>query len=221
MSEYMAGGYKIMECPSYTDSIDYSNVNGNILFDVYQRVLDIVLSVIGILIGIPLMIVFGILIKVEDNGPITYKQERLGKGGKKFYIYKLRSMRTDAEKFGAQWAEKDDPRITKVGKFIRKTRIDEIPQLFNILKGDMSIIGPRPERPSFTEEFNQEIPGFINRLAVKPGLTGWAQVNGGYEITPREKLIEDIYYIENRSVLLDLKILFKTIKVVLTGDGAR
>ena len=221
MSEYMAGGYKIMECPSYTDSIDYSNVNGNILFDIYQRVLDIVLSVIGILIGIPLMIVFGILIKVEDNGPITYKQERLGKGGKKFYIYKLRSMRTDAEKFGAQWAEKDDPRITKVGKFIRKTRIDEIPQLFNILKGDMSIIGPRPERPSFTEEFNQEIPGFINRLAVKPGLTGWAQVNGGYEITPREKLIEDIYYIENRSVLLDLKILFKTIKVVLTGDGAR
>ena len=221
MSEYMTGGYKIMECPIYTDSIDYSNVNGNILFDVYQRVLDIVLSVIGLLIGIPLMVIFGILIKVEDNGPITYKQERLGKGGKKFYIYKLRSMRTDAEKFGAQWAEKDDPRITKVGKFIRKTRIDEIPQLFNILKGDMSIIGPRPERPSFTEEFNQEIPGFINRLAVKPGLTGWAQVNGGYEITPREKLIEDIYYIENRSVLLDLKILFKTIKVVLTGDGAR
>ena len=221
MSEYMTGGYKIMECPIYTDSIDYSNVNGNILFDVYQRVLDIVLSVIGLLIGIPLMVIFGILIKVEDNGPRTYKQERLGKGGKKFYIYKLRSMRTDAEKFGAQWAEKDDPRITKVGKFIRKTRIDEIPQLFNILKGDMSIIGPRPERPSFTEEFNQEIPGFINRLAVKPGLTGWAQVNGGYEITPREKLIEDIYYIKNRSILLDLKILFKTVKVVLTGDGAR
>ena len=221
MSEYMTGGYKIMECPIYTDSIDYSNVNGNILFDIYQRVLDIVLSVIGLLIGIPLMVIFGILIKVEDNGPITYKQERLGKGGKKFYIYKLRSMRTDAEKFGAQWAEKDDPRITKVGKFIRKTRIDEIPQLFNILKGDMSIIGPRPERPSFTEEFNQEIPGFINRLAVKPGLTGWAQVNGGYEITPEEKLKEDIFYIKNRSILLDLKILFKTVQVVLTGDGAR
>ena len=221
MSEYMTGGYKIMECPIYTDSIDYSNVNGNMLFDIYQRVLDIVLSVIGLLIGIPLMVIFGILIKVEDNGPITYKQERLGKGGKKFYIYKLRSMRTDAEKFGAQWAEKDDPRITKVGKFIRKTRIDEIPQLFNILKGDMSIIGPRPERPSFTEEFNQEIPGFINRLAVKPGLTGWAQVNGGYEITPEEKLKEDIFYIKNRSILLDLKILFKTVQVVLTGDGAR
>lgn len=210
-----------MNCPSYIDAIDYSNVKGSLLFDMYQRVLDIVLSVIGLLIGIPLIVIFGILIKVEDSGPITYKQERLGKGGKKFYIYKLRSMRTDAEKFGAQWAEKNDPRITKVGKFIRKTRIDEIPQLFNILKGDMSIIGPRPERPSFTEEFNQEIPGFINRLAVKPGLTGWAQVNGGYEITPEEKLIEDIYYIKNRSILLDLKILFKTVKVVLTGDGAR
>ena len=210
-----------MDCPSYIDSIDYSNVKGNFMFDVYQRFLDVVLSVIGLLVGIPLMVIFGILIKVEDNGPITYKQERLGKGGKKFYIYKLRSMRTDAEKFGAQWAEKDDPRITKVGKFIRKTRIDEIPQLFNILKGDMSIIGPRPERPSFTMEFNEEIPGFIDRLAVKPGLTGWAQVNGGYEITPQEKLIEDIYYIKNRSILLDFKILFKTVKVVLTGDGAR
>ena len=210
-----------MDCPSYIDSIDYSNVKGNFMFDVYQRFLDVVLSVTGLLVGIPLMVIFGILIKVEDNGPITYKQERLGKGGKKFYIYKLRSMRTDAEKFGAQWAEKDDPRITKVGKFIRKTRIDEIPQLFNILKGDMSIIGPRPERPSFTMEFNEEIPGFIDRLAVKPGLTGWAQVNGGYEITPQEKLIEDIYYIKNRSILLDLKILLKTVKVVLTGDGAR
>ena len=210
-----------MDYLCYTDTIDYSNVKGGILFDMYQRVLDIVLSILGLLVGIPLMIIFGILIKVEDNGPITYKQERIGKGGKKFYIYKLRSMSTDAEKFGAQWAEKEDPRVTKVGKFIRKTRIDEIPQLFNIIKGDMSIIGPRPERPLFTEEFNEEIPGFINRLAVKPGLTGWAQVNGGYEISPREKLTEDMYYIKNRSVLLDFKILFKTVKVVLTGDGAR
>ena len=221
MSEYATGGCVVMDDPSYIDAIDYSNVKASLLFDMYQRVLDIVLSVIGLLIGIPLMVIFGILIKVEDNGPITYKQERLGKGGKRFYIYKLRSMRTDAEKFGAQWAEKDDPRITKVGKFIRKTRIDEIPQLFNILKGDMSIIGPRPERPEFTQEFNEEIPGFINRLAVKPGLTGWAQVNGGYDITPQEKLVEDIYYIENRSILLDFKIILKTVKVVLTGHGAR
>jgi len=224
MFGYSSEGCGILNDTTYVntvDNIDYSDVKGNVLFDIYQRFLDIILSLIGLLIGIPLIAIFGILIKIEDNGSITYKQERLGKAGKKFYIYKLRSMRTDAEKFGAQWAEKDDPRVTKVGKFIRKTRIDEIPQLFNILKGDMSVIGPRPERPSFTEEFNKYIPGFINRLAIKPGLTGWAQVNGGYDITPEEKLIEDMYYIKNRSVLLDFKILFKTVKVVLTGDGAR
>lgn len=205
----------------YKDAIDTTIVKGNWLFDLYQRVLDIIISLIGLIIGIPLMIIFGIFIKIEDKGPMTYKQERLGKNGKVFYIYKLRSMRTDAEKFGAKWADKDDPRITKVGKFIRKTRIDELPQLFNILKGDMSIIGPRPERPSFTDQFNKDIPGFINRLAVKPGLTGWAQVNGGYEITPEQKLKEDMYYIKNRSVSLDIKILLMTVKVVLTGDGAR
>lgn len=205
----------------YKDAIDTSEVKGSWIFDLYQRILDIILSLIGLTIGIPLMLIFGILIKLEDKGPMTYKQERVGKNGRVFYIYKLRSMRTDAEKFGAKWADKDDPRVTKVGKFIRKTRIDEIPQLFNILKGDMSIIGPRPERPSFTDQFNREIPGFINRLAIKPGLTGWAQVNGGYEITPKEKLKEDMYYIRNRSVSLDIKILFMTVKVVLTGDGAR
>lgn len=219
MSEYRSNEDKNLQ--DFIDSIDYGIVKGGVIFDIYQRILNIILSLIGLAIGIPLVIIFGIRIKIEDNGPITYKQERLGKGGKRFYIYKLRSMRTDAEKFGAQWAEKDDPRITKVGRFIRKTRIDEIPQLFNILKGDMSLIGPRPERPQFTEQFNREIPGFINRLAVKPGLTGWAQVNGGYDMTPAEKLVEDIYYIKNRSVLLDFKIIFKTVAVVLTGDGAR
>jgi len=219
MSEYRSDEDKNLQ--DFIDSIDYGIVKGGVIFDIYQRILNIILSLIGLAIGIPLVIIFGIRIKIEDNGPITYKQERLGKGGKRFYIYKLRSMRTDAEKFGAQWAEKDDPRITKVGRFIRKTRIDEIPQLFNILKGDMSLIGPRPERPQFTEQFNREIPGFINRLAVKPGLTGWAQVNGGYDMTPAEKLVEDIYYIKNRSVLLDFKIIFKTVAVVLTGDGAR
>ncbi|EGT4051969.1 sugar transferase [Clostridioides difficile] len=228
MSGYTNDECEIPKIKSYpgadkeiASEIDYSIVKGTVLFDLYQRVMDLVLSIIGLVIGLPLIAIFGILIKIEDKGPITYKQERLGKCGRRFYIYKLRSMRTDAEKFGAQWAEKDDPRITKVGKFIRKTRIDEIPQLFNILKGDMGLIGPRPERPNFTVQFNEEIPGFINRLAIKPGLTGWAQVNGGYEITPEEKLKEDIYYIKNRSILLDFKILFKTVKVVLTGDGAR
>ena len=228
MSGYTNDECEIPKIKSYpgadkeiASEIDYSIVKGTVLFDLYQRIMDLVLSIIGLVIGLPLIAIFGILIKIEDKGPITYKQERLGKCGRRFYIYKLRSMRTDADKFGAQWAEKDDPRITKVGKFIRKTRIDEIPQLFNILKGDMGLIGPRPERPNFTVQFNEEIPGFINRLAIKPGLTGWAQVNGGYEITPEEKLKEDIYYIKNRSILLDFKILFKTVKVVLTGDGAR
>ncbi len=121
-------------------------------------------------------------------------------------------MRMDAEKNGAQWAQQNDPRVTKVGAFIRKTRIDELPQFINIIKGDMSIVGPRPERPNFTAQFDQEIPGFV---------TGWAQVNGGYEISPSEKLVLDIEYIENGSLAMDIKILFKTVKVVVTGDGAR
>ncbi len=190
-------------------------------YDVFKRIMDIILAFIGLIIGIPLIIIFGVAIALETKGGIFYSQERVGKGGKVFKIYKLRSMLPNAEENGAQWAINNDPRITKVGGFIRKKRIDEIPQLFNVLKGDMSIIGPRPERPIFTEKFNREIPGFINRLQVKSGITGWAQVNGGYEITPKEKWKLDMYYIENRSIKLDLLIIFKTIKIVLTGDGAR
>jgi lipopolysaccharide/colanic/teichoic acid biosynthesis glycosyltransferase len=130
-------------------------------------------------------------------------------------------MKIDAEKSGAVWAQKQDPRVTRIGAFIRRTRIDELPQLFNVLKGDMSMIGPRPERPVFTEKFQSEIPGFTQRLAVKPGLSGWAQVNGGYDMTPKEKLIFDLYYIRNLTFMLELKIMLKTCKVVLTGDGAR
>ncbi|RDY27477.1 sugar transferase [Romboutsia weinsteinii] len=197
-------------------------LNKNMFYDFCKRSFDIIGSVSGLLIGIPFMIIFGLLVKLEDGGPILYKQERLGRSGKVFYIYKIRSMRIDAEKIGgAQWAQKDDPRITKTGNFIRKTRIDEIPQLLNILKGDMSIIGPRPERPELTNQFEEEIPGFINRLVIKPGLTGWAQVNGGYEMTPKEKLKWDINYINNMSFVMDIKIIFKTVKVVFTGEGAR
>lgn len=203
------------------NNLDYSLVKESIVYNVYSRILDIGLSLIGLIIGIPLVIIFGILIKLEDKGPIIYKQERVGKHGKLFNVYKLRSMRVDAEKYGAQWAQDNDPRILKVGNFIRKTRIDEIPQLFNILKGDMSIIGPRPERPMFTMQFNEDIDGFINRLLVKPGLTGWAQVNGGYEMTPEEKLKWDIDYIQSRSIFIDIRIIFRTVKVVLTGEGAR
>ncbi|WP_101773104.1 sugar transferase [Peptostreptococcus faecalis] len=217
-NEYL-GDDKILK--EYIDKIDYSIVNKGRGFELYQRIFDIILSSVALIIGVPIILIFGLLIKIEDNGPITYKQERLGRNGKEFYVYKLRSMRTDAEKFGAQWAEKDDPRITKVGKFIRKTRIDEIPQLWNILKGDMGIIGPRPERSIFTKEFEEIYPCFVNRLAIKPGLTGWAQVNGGYEMDPGEKLEYDLYYIKNRSIMLDVKIVFMTVKVVFTGEGAR
>lgn len=201
--------------------IDYSICKNNIFYDIFSRILDILLSLLGLTIGIPLIMIFGMLVKLEDGGPIIYKQERLGKDGKIFNLYKVRSMRIDAEKFGIQWAQNNDPRVLKVGKFIRKTRIDEIPQLFNILKGDMSIVGPRPERPMFTMQFNEEIDGFINRLVVKPGLTGLAQVNGGYEMTPEEKLEWDVKYIKNRGNLLDIEIILKTIKIILTGYGAR
>ena len=221
---------KIMARNEYLDSydnkkiaiiIDYSLYKENIFYNVYSRVVDILLSLLGLVIGIPLIIIFGIIIKLEDGGPIIYKQERVGKQGKTFYLYKLRSMRIDAEKYGAQWAQNNDPRISKVGSFIRKTRIDELPQLFNILKGDMSVVGPRPERPMFTMQFNDEIDGFVNRLLIKPGLTGLAQVNGGYDISPKEKLEYDLYYIKNRNIFMDLNIILKTIYIILTGNGAR
>ncbi|MBJ8072270.1 sugar transferase [Bacillus cereus] len=195
--------------------------SANIYYRGIKRAFDIVLALIGSGVMFPLVFVVAVLIILESPGSPFYFQERLGKDGKRFRIIKLRSMRLDAEKNGAQWAEKNDPRITKIGMFIRRTRIDELPQFLNILKGDMSIVGPRPERPMFTDEFEREIPGFKKRLLVKPGVTGWAQVNGGYDITPKEKLKLDVYYINNSSIILDLKIIIKTIKVVFTGDGAR
>ncbi|NTU26074.1 sugar transferase [Bacillus tequilensis] len=186
-----------------------------------KRVMDICFALIGLAVALPMIAVCSILICLETPGPAIYTQERVGKGGKPFRLYKLRSMKIDAEKSGAVWAQKQDPRVTRIGAFIRRTRIDELPQLFNVLKGDMSMIGPRPERPVFTEKFQNEIPGFAQRLAVKPGLSGWAQVNGGYDMTPKEKLIFDLYYIRNLTFTLELKIMLKTCKVVWTGDGAR
>lgn len=186
-----------------------------------KYLLDVMFSLVGLIVLMPVVFIFSILIVLESPGSPFYLQERLGLNGKRFKVIKLRSMRNDAEKNGAKWAEKNDPRVTKIGLFIRKTRIDELPQLFNILKGDMSLVGPRPERPIFTEKFERDIPGFKKRLEVKPGLTGWAQVNGGYEITPKEKLNLDVYYINHASIILDFKIIIKTVRVVITGDGAR
>ena len=188
-------------------------------YNIFSLFIDLFLSVFGIVITLPIIIITAILIKLEDKGPVFYSQIRSGKDGKEFNIYKLRSMKVNS---GInRWAEKDDNRITKVGRFIRRTRIDELPQFFNILKRDMSLIGPRPEIVELTYEFDKEIEGFINRLRVRPGITGWAQVNGGYDLSPREKLEYDMYYINNRSVKLDLLIIFKTFKVILNGKGAR
>lgn len=186
-----------------------------------KRTIDIVLSSVALLLTCLFFIFVPIIIKIDSRGPIIYKQERLKKDGKPFMVFKFRSMRLDAEKHGAQWAAANDGRVTGVGKFIRKTRIDELPQLFNILSGQMSIVGPRPERPMFYDEFEKTIPDFRKRLAVKPGLTGWAQVNGGYDLGPAEKLVYDLTYIQNQSTGFDLKCMVKTISVIFTHEGAR
>ena len=190
-------------------------------YRIIKRGIDFFISIVLL---IPVMLICSIsalFIILETKGNPLYIQERVGLNGKRFKIYKLRSMYSDAEKDGYQWAMKNDVRITKVGHFLRKSRIDELPQLLNILKGDMAIIGPRPERPEFVEEFLQEIPEFNDRIKIKPGITGWAQVNGGYELTPKEKLEFDKYYIDHESLYLDTLILLKTIQVVFTGYGSR
>lgn len=186
-----------------------------------KRGFDIVFSAAGIVLAAPVILLFSALIVLETPGSPFYKQERVGKDGKKFDLVKLRSMRKDAEKLGAQWAQTNDPRVTRVGHIIRRTRIDELPQLFSVLKGDMSLIGPRPERPYFTEKFDREIPGFKQRLMVRPGLTGLAQVSGGYDLMPQEKLVYDLDYIQRLSPALELMIALKTVHVLLTGEGAR
>lgn len=186
-----------------------------------KRFINIILSILLIIPALPICIISSFFIILETSGNPLYIQERVGLNGKRFIIYKLRSMYSDAEKDGCKWATKDDVRITKVGHFIRKTRIDELPQLLNILKGDMAFIGPRPERPEFIEKFLKDIPDFNDRIKIKPGITGWAQVNGGYDLTPKEKLEFDKYYIDHESLYLDTLILSKTIQVVFTGYGSR
>lgn len=189
---------------------------------VWKRFWDLIFGLIGFIISIPFIIVFGIIIKLTSKGPIFFKQERVGYMGKNFYVVKLRSMRNDAEaKTGAVWAQKNDPRVTPVGRFMRKTRIDELPQFWNVLKGDMSLVGPRPERPELTEKFYKKWPEFPQRLRIIPGITGYAQVNGGYDISPEEKCHLDNYYIEHYSFTFDMKIAFQTVKTMFTGDGAR
>ena len=189
-----------------------------------KALVDKILSSFFLLLALPVILLVSLLIRIDSKGPVIYHQKRVGKGGKVFNLYKFRSMRIDAETNGAVWAKEHDLRVTRVGRFIRKCRLDEIPQLWNVLKGDMSLVGPRPERPEFEEELIREIPYFSLRHAVVPGITGWAQVNYPYGASMEdavEKLQYDIYYIKNLSPFLDLLILGKTVRTVLFGRGAR
>ncbi len=190
-----------------------------------KRVFDIVCSLLLIIVSAPVMLVTALAIKLESEGPVFYRQERVGYNSKTFKVTKFRSMRTDAEKDGKpRWATANDNRVTRVGNFIRLVRIDELPQLFNVLAGDMSLVGPRPERPFFVEQLTAEIPYYAVRHSLKPGVTGWAQVRYQYGSTvedSQEKLQYDLYYVKNHSLFLDFVILFETVGVVLTGKGAR
>lgn len=189
-----------------------------------KRLFDIVCASMLIMLALPVMAAAAILIVVEDGFPLLYRQERVGLGGRLFNVIKFRSMRRDAEKDGKPiWAQAKDNRVTRVGQIIRKLRIDELPQLFSVLKGDMSLVGPRPERPFFVDQLTKEIPFYAVRHSVKPGVTGWAQVRYHYGSTVEdsaEKLQYDLYYVKNHSLFLDIVILFETVGVVLTGKGA-
>ena len=186
-----------------------------------KRTMDIVGSLLLIIVSSPIMLFAAIGVKLSSPGPIIFKQVRVGLNKKEFYMYKFRSMCQDAERDGPRWADADDGRCTRFGAFLRRTRLDELPQIWNILKGDMSFVGPRPERACFYRLFEEYIVGFSNRLVVTPGLTGYAQVNGGYDLKPEEKIVYDMEYIEHRSVWMDLLCILKTIRVVFCGDGAR
>lgn len=200
---------------STKDSIEKSN------YYIVKRVFDIVFSMILLLLTSPIILIsMGIVFLQDFKNPI-FSQYRVGLNNEEFKLYKIRSMIINAEKNGYKWAATNDCRVTAFGRFIRKTRVDELPQLINVLKGEMSLIGPRPELEFFYRKFEKEIPEFRARLLVKPGLTGWAQVNGGYDLSPREKLELDLYYIDNFGALIEWKIFVKTIKTILTGNGAR
>ena len=184
-----------------------------------KRAMDIVLSLIAIVISSPVLLFIGLCIKLYDKGPVFYTQERLTRGGEVFQIIKFRSMRMDSERDGAQLARKDDDRITPVGRIIRQTHFDELPQIFNILKGEMSFVGPRPERESIAREYETVIPEFSFRLKVKAGLTGYAQIYGKYNTTPYDKLKLDLTYIENYSFWMDLKLMLMTFKIIFQKEN--
>lgn len=191
----------------------------------YKTAFDLLCAIVGLILCAPLLPLIALAIRIDSPGPVFFRQIRIGENGKPFNICKFRTMFRDAEKkTGAVWATKNDSRITRVGRFLRKTRLDELPQIFNVLKGDMSIVGPRPERPEFIKELSQIIPYYVARHAIKPGITGWAQIKYAYGASVEdavEKLRYDLYYIKHCSLIFDLLIVMETIKVVIFGKGAR
>ncbi len=199
--------------------------SGRRMSGLFKRLFDILASLILLLVAFPLVIVTAVLIKLESRGPALYRQQRVGLYGQAFDVLKLRSMRQDAEAPGeAVWAEENDPRITRIGRIIRKIRIDELPQCWSVLKGEMSFVGPRPERPKFVEDLEQALPYYAERHMVKPGITGWAQINYPYGASiddARQKLEYDLFYAKNYSPFLDLLILLQTARVILFPSGAR
>jgi sugar transferase (PEP-CTERM system associated) len=198
--------------------------SGRMVSSALKRVFDVVASAVLLVLTAPVIVLFAILVKLDSKGPAFFRQTRVGLYGQDFDLIKLRSMRTDAEKDGAQFAQKDDPRVTRVGKFIRKVRIDELPQAWSVLKGEMSFVGPRPERPEFVSDLEDQLPYYAERHMVKPGITGWAQINYPYGASledSRHKLEYDLYYAKNYTPFLDLLILLQTLRVVLWHEGAR
>ena len=188
-----------------------------------KRLFDILVSLCGLVFLLPLFLLVAILIKVDSPGPAMYRQVRVGLRGRPYLIWKFRSMRQDAENDGPRWAQANDPRISRVGWWLRKTRLDELPQLVNVLRGEMSLVGPRPERPGFVQTLRRSIPYYDIRHTVKPGITGWAQVKfryGASEEDSHTKLQYDLYYVKNLSFLLEMKVLIRTIRVVMLGEGA-
>jgi sugar transferase (PEP-CTERM system associated) len=189
-----------------------------------KRLLDLLFAAVGLILALPFMLLVALAVRLDSPGPVFFRQERVGRGGRAFTLWKFRSMRTDAEAAGARWAVAGDPRVTRVGRFIRKTRLDELPQLWNVLVGDMSLVGPRPERRMFVDQLKEQCLWYEQRLIVRPGLTGWAQVKAPYASTFEEsieKLKFDLYYIKNLSLFLDISILLSTARIVLLGRGAR
>ena len=203
----------------FSDGFKSSNI-----FKRMKRGIDILASLIALTLFFPFILLITLAIKLDSKGPILYQQERVGEDGKIFRLLKFRSMRVDAEAGEPVWASVNDPRITRVGRVIRKLRLDEIPQMINVLRGEMSFVGPRPERPFFVQQLEKEVPYYSERHVIKPGITGWAQISYRYGASKEdalEKLKYDLYYIKHISIVLDLTIIFETAKIVLLGKGAR